>query len=51
MLEFKRYEDVLEEVEKFSYLVDMISCCGGASEALSTRIRSPWKEFRELSSV
>ena len=32
-LEFKRGEDVLEEVEKFCYLGDMISCFGGASEA------------------
>ena len=30
-LEFKRGEDVLEEVEKFCYLADMISCYGGAS--------------------
>ena len=29
-LEFKRGEDVLEEVEKFCYLGDMISCYGGA---------------------
>ena len=31
-LEFKRCEDVLEEVEKFCYLGDMISCFGGTSE-------------------
>ena len=42
-LEFKRGEDVLEEVEKFFYLVDMISCYGGASEAVSARIDSAWK--------
>ena len=29
-LEFKTGEDVLEEVEKFCYLSDMISCFGGA---------------------
>ena len=28
-LEFKRDNNVLEEVEKFSYLDDMISCYGG----------------------
>ena len=37
-LEFKRGEDVLERVEKFFYLGDMISCYGGASEAVSARI-------------
>ena len=39
-LDFKRDEDVLEEVEKFSYLGDMISCYGEASEAVSARIGS-----------
>ena len=38
MLEFKRSEDVLEEVEKFCY-------------AVSTRIGSPWKKFREIRGV
>ena len=32
--EFKRGEDVLEEVEKFCYLGDMISYYCGASEAV-----------------
>ena len=41
-LEFKRGEDVLEDVEKFSYLSDVISCYGGAS----ARIGSAWKKFR-----
>ena len=50
-LEFKTGEDVLEEVEKFCYLGDMISCFGGASEAVSARIGSAWKKFRELSGV
>ena len=50
-LEFKTGEDVLEEVEKFCYLGDMISCFGGASEAVSARIGSAWKNFRELSGV
>ena len=48
-LEFKRGEDVLEELEKYCYLGDMISCYGGASQAVSARIRSGWKKFRELS--
>ena len=48
-LEFKRGEDVLEEVEKFCYLGDIISYYCGASEAVSARIGSAWKKFRELS--
>ena len=50
-LEFKRGEDVLEEMQKFCYLGDMISCYGGASEAVSARIGSARKKFRELSGV
>ena len=50
-LDFKRGEDVLEEVEKFYYLGDMISCYGGASEAVSARIGSARKKFRESSGV
>ena len=37
-LEFKRSEDILEEVKKFCYLGHVISCYGGGSEAVSTRI-------------
>ena len=50
-LEFKKGEDVLEEVGKFCYLGDMFSRYGGASEAVSARIGSVWKKFRELSGV
>ena len=50
-LEFKRGDDVLEEVEKFCYLGDMISCYGKTSEAMSARIGSACKKFRELSGV
>ena len=42
---------VLEEVEKFCYLGDMVSCYSGASEAVSGRIGSAWKKFKELSGV
>ena len=42
-LEFKRGENVLEEVEKFCYLGDMISCYGGASEEMGARVGSSWK--------
>ena len=38
-------------MEKFYYLSDMISCYSGASEAVSARIGSAWKKFRELSDV
>ena len=48
-LEFKRGEDVLEEVETFCYLGDIFSCYVGASEAVSARIGSAWKTFRGLS--
>ena len=44
-LEFKRGEDVLDELEKFCCQVDMISCYGGASEAVSAKIVSAWKRF------
>ena len=47
-LEFKRGEDVLDEVKKFCCQVDMISCYGGASEAVSAKIVSAWKRFGEL---
>ena len=50
-LEFKRGEDVLEEVEKFCYLGGIISCYGGVSEAVSARTGGVWKKFMELSGV
>ena len=51
MLEFKRGEDVLEELENFCYLGDMISSCDEVSETVSSRIGSAWKKFGELSHV
>ena len=36
----KKGEDVLEELEKFCYLGDMISCYGGTSKVVSTGIGS-----------
>ena len=41
--------DVLEEVEKFCNMGDMISCY--ASEAVSSKIGSAWKKFRDLIGV
>ena len=38
-------------MEKFYYLGDIISCYDGPSEAVSARIGSAWKKFRELSGV
>ena len=35
-------------MEKFCYLGGMISCYGGASEAVSARSGNVWKMFREL---
>ena len=50
-LQFKRGEDILEEMGKFCCLGDMISYYEGRSEALTARIGSPWKKFKELSGV
>ena len=50
-VEFKRGENVFEEMEKFCYLGNMISCYSEASEAMNARIVSAWKKFRELSVV
>ena len=50
-LQSEKGENVLEEVEKFCYLGDMISCYGGASETVSGRIGSVWKKFSEFSDV
>ena len=50
-ISLRRAENVLAKVEKFCYFGDMISCFSGASEAVSARIGSAWKKFRELSGV
>ena len=42
MEEFKRGEDVFEEVEKFFYHDDMFHSYGGASEVIVARIVSVW---------
>ena len=38
-------------MEKFCYLGGIISCYGGASEAVSARTGGVWKKFIELSGV
>ena len=40
--------DSLETKDKFCYLGNMISACGGAEESCIARIRCGWKKFREL---
>ena len=43
--------DNIEEVDRFSYLGDVISTEGGAQEAVTSRIRLSWKKFKEVSNV
>ena len=43
--------DNIEVVDRFSYLCDVISTEGGAQEAVTSRIRSAWKKFKEISNV
>ena len=43
--------DNIEVLDRFSYLGDVISTEGGAQEAVTSRIRSPWKKFQEVSNV
>ena len=38
----------IEEVGSFSYLGDTIGKQGGAGEAVTARVRSGWKKFKEL---
>ena len=43
--------DNIEVVDRFSYLGDVISTEGGAQEAVTSRNRSAWKKFKEVSNV
>ena len=43
--------DTIEVVDRFSYLGDVLSTEGGAQEAVTSRIRSAWKKFKEVSNV
>ena len=43
--------DNIEVVDRFPYLGDVISREGGAQEAVTSRIRSAWKKFKEVSNV
>ena len=42
---------VVEKVDRFCYLGDMLSADGGAEDAMATRIRIAWNKFRELGPV
>ena len=37
----------LEKVDKFCYLGDMLDADGGCDSAVTARVRSAWKQFRE----
>jgi len=37
----------LDKVDKFCYLGDMLDADGGRDSAVTTRVRSAWKKFRE----
>jgi len=37
----------LEKVDKCCYLGDMLDADGGCDSAVTTRVRSAWKKFRE----
>ena len=43
--------DNTEVMDSFSYLGDVISTEGGAQEAVTSRIRSAWKKFKEVWNV
>ena len=43
--------DMLECVDKFCYLGDMIGSGGGAEEASRMRVKCAWGKFRELSPI
>ena len=43
--------DNIEVVDRFSYLSDVPSLEGGAQETVTSRIRSAWKKFSEISNV
>jgi len=38
---------LLEKVDKFCYLGDMVDADGGCDSAVTTRVRSAWKKLRE----
>ena len=44
-------DDSLEVVDSFCYLGDMLCAGGGCSLAVTTRVKTAWKKFRELSPV
>jgi len=43
--------DDLEVVDRFSCFGDVLSSAGGMQEAVTARIRSGWKKFKEISGL
>ena len=43
--------DKLEVVASFCYLGDMLSAAGGCELSTTTRVKTPWKKFKELKPV
>jgi len=44
-------EDKIKHVDKFCYLGNMISACGGVGEASRMRVKCAWNKFRELQPI
>ena len=43
--------DKIEKVKRFCYLEDVLSAGGGAQAAVTARIRSAWRKFRDISNI
>ena len=43
--------DNIEEVDRFSYLVDVISTKRGALESVTLKIMSAWKKYKKVLNV
>jgi len=41
----------LEKVDKFCYLGDVLDADGGCDSAITARVRSAWKKFREYLTI
>jgi len=42
---------LLEKVDKFCYIGDMLSTSGGCDLAVTARVRCAWEKFREYSPI
>ena len=43
--------DMLEEVEQFCYLGDMLACEAGVERAVRTRVTAAWRRWQEIASL